>query len=224
MRASWTRNWTLAVTIFMQPRSASSCITCLQVAKAWLQSKAGTDRARCILCRSDLSKDASTLRDATASVTIPGRGAFDSFISKADIQGMAPKAWPGKTLIITTPAQAAAAVHKILQRCSTATAASNGKGAQLEKDGVHRSGLSAAEAASVLGFDIECKPVFEAGVRATPALVQVATPGAVYLFHISCFRTSRKFKGSQSSAADALQVWHAVSPFSPLAIAVPPTP
>lgn len=143
-------------------------------------------------------------------VTIPGGGTFDSDISKAEIQAMREEAWPGSPYIISTKGEASIAISDIMHRCSTEKQCiKNGSaGSNSLACGVHhRSGLSASQAALVLGFDVESRPSSKAGSPGLPpALVQVATPWAVYLFRISPFMERGKFTRPREAVADALLV------------------
>eukprot|EP00892_Ulva_mutabilis_P001062 jgi/Ulvmu1/10957/UM007_0136.1 len=137
-------------------------------------------------------------------VAIPGGGTFDSYIDKAGLKSMRTKAWAGPSYVISTPAEAADAVSDILHRCSTASTADTGQPPEQQQ---HRPGLSEAESATVLGFDLEYQPVWSAGApQSPPALVQIATPGAVYMFHLRAFMAGKTFRGSKAAVAEALQV------------------
>lgn len=139
-----------------------------------------------------------------APVTIPGGGTFWSYIDKAGVQRTPTQAWQGPTYVVSMPDEASDAVNDIMRRCSTAAA---GASTSAAPSPCPRSGLSASQAALVFGFDLEYKAIHEAGQPASPpALIQVATPWAVYLFHLRSFMTGRRFRESSAAVSDALEV------------------
>lgn len=186
--------------------------TCLQEAQAGLLRQALT--AWIELGILEHHKGQLKLAAKPVPITIPGGGTFDSFIDKADLKAMHTQAWAGRTFIISTPAEAADAISDILRCCSTPAAADGGDGESLPAGGPHGlTGLSAAQAASVVGFDLEFKPVYTVGARRSPpALIQIATPRAVYLFHIRAFMVGRMFRESDAAVGKALQVLRLLYP------------
>lgn len=71
--------------------------------------------------------------------------------SKEQLKALPRQSWQGRTHIITSPAQAAKAVDRLMR----------------ENDGPHH------DRAHVVGLDLEHKPTFRAGEIGVPALIQV---------------------------------------------------
>lgn len=157
-----------------------------------------------------LSDNSLRLAGHPVPVTIPGGATYSSHIDKAAVSAMHTDSWQGETYVISTPYEAEDAVSDILHSCNAAAAAARlGTEAPGFPSPPERlnSGLSGAQAATVLGFDLEFKAVFQAGSPVSPpALVQIATPWAVYLFHLRSFVSSTQFRTDVGAVARALEV------------------
>lgn len=150
-----------------------------------------------------------------AHITIPSalRG-YKRDIDRAAISTMPRQQWEGKTSFIQSPGQASEAVKDILafcQGCSTAERSQDmgANGSSKTSSSIYEQAtqLFHSKAASVVGFDIESKPKRHSGPPTPPpALMQIALPDAVYIFHLRSFFSGNQFEYTDERAAQALEV------------------
>lgn len=134
-----------------------------------------------------------------APITIPRHAGrpFQIYLDDESVPNFPRKTWHGEIHVLTTPQEAADAVKDILLYCRTAVHA---------ETGIQGSSGSSPDTV-VLGFDLEFKPFFRAGpLPSPPTVVQVATPSAVYLFHLRAFSSGKSFRTQPSTVAQAVKV------------------